>query len=328
MRKYILFVGPLLMFLVIGPVGYIFLEGTPFIDGLYLTMITISTVGYGDIVPTTPAGRLFTVLLIFSGVGYVMYMFSQITEAMVEGGLQRFVEKRKMHKKMTRLQDHYIICGFGRIGQEICAILRENYRSFVVIENEDEVIREIDQLGYIVLKGDASDDEVLEQAGIKQARGLVAVVSTDADNLYITLTARGINPGLFILTRSSGTPGVAKKLERAGATKVISPYSIGARRMAQLIVRPTVVDFLDLAMQARELGLCMEELLITEHSSLVDKTLMQSGLRKKYDIIVVAIKRPGMSMIFNPGPDSKIQDGDILIVLGDNQQISALEKTL
>ncbi|MCI5119822.1 MAG: potassium channel protein, partial [Candidatus Electrothrix sp. AUS4] len=162
MRKYILFIGPLLMFLVIGPVGYMFLEGMPFLDGLYLTIITISTVGYGDIVPTTPAGRLFTVLLIFSGVGYVMYMFSQITEAMVEGGLQRFVEKRKMHKKMTKLQDHYIICGFGRIGQEICAILRENNRSFVVIENDDGVIRDIDQLGYIVLKGDASDDEVLQ----------------------------------------------------------------------------------------------------------------------------------------------------------------------
>ncbi|MCI5140267.1 MAG: potassium channel protein, partial [Candidatus Electrothrix sp. ATG1] len=299
MRKYILFIGPLLMFLVIGPIGYMLLEDTCFIDGLYLTIITISTVGYGDIAPTTPGGRLFTVLLIFSGVGYVMYMFSQITEAMVEGGLQRFVERRKMHKKMTRLHNHYIVCGFGRIGQEICSILRENSRPFVVIENDEEVLREIDQLGYIALQGDASDDDTLLKAGIKNARGLVAVVSTDAENLYITLTARGINPGLFILTRSSGTPGVAKKLERAGATKVISPYSIGARRMAQLIVRPTVVDFLDLAMQARELGLCMEELLITAQASFVDKTLLESGLRQQYDIIVVAIKRPDMPMIFN-----------------------------
>jgi voltage-gated potassium channel len=328
MRKYLLFIAPLLMFLVIGPAGYIFLEDTSFLDGLYLTIITISTVGYGDIAPTTPAGRLFTVLLIFSGVGYVMYMFSQITEAMVEGGLQRFVERRKMHKEMTRLHEHYIVCGFGRIGQEICSILRENNRSFMVIENDDEVIREIDQLGYIKLKGDASDDDILLEAGIKNARGLVAVVSTDADNLYITLTARGLSPNLFILTRSSGTPGVAKKLKRAGASKVISPYAIGAHRMAQLIVRPTVVDFLDLAMQARELGLCMEELLVTAQTSFVNTTLMKSGLRKKYDIIVVAIKRPDIPMIFNPGPDTEIQQDDILIVLGDNQQISALEKTL
>ncbi|MDU9048922.1 MAG: potassium channel protein [Candidatus Electrothrix sp. Rat3] len=328
MRKYLLFIAPLLIFLVIGPAGYIFLEGTSFLDGLYLTIITISTVGYGDIAPTTSAGRLFTVLLIFSGVGYVMYMFSQITEAMVEGGLQRFVERRKMHKKMTKLQDHYIVCGFGRIGQEICSILRENNRSFVVIENNDEVIREIDQLGYIELQGDASDDDILLEAGIKNARGLVAVVSTDAENLYITLTARGLNPNLFILTRSSGTAGVAKKLKRAGASKVISPYAIGAHRMAQLIVRPTVVDFLDLAMQARELGLCMEELLVTAHTSFVNTTLMKSGLRSKYDIIVVAIKRPDIPMIFNPGPNTEIQQNDILIVLGDNQQISALEKTL
>ena len=328
MRKYLLFIGPLLMILVIGPAGYIFLESTSFLDGLYLTIITISTVGYGDIAPTTPTGRLFTVLLIFSGVGYVMYMFSQITEAMVEGGLQRFVERRKMHKKMTRLHNHYIVCGFGRIGQEICSILRENNRPFVVIENDVEVIREIDQLGYIELQGDASDDDILLEAGIKNARGLVAVVSTDAENLYITLTARGINPNLFILTRSSGTPGVAKKLERAGATKVISPYSIGARRMAQLIVRPTVVDFLDLAMQAGELGLCMEELLVTAQTSFVNTTLMKSGLRSKYDIIVVAIKRPDIPMIFNPGPNTEIQQNDILIVLGDNQQVSALEKTL
>ncbi len=328
MRKYILFIAPLFLILVVGPIGYMLFENTSFLDGLYLTIITISTVGYGDIVPVTPSGRLFTVMLIFSGVGYLMYIFSQITEAMVEGGLQRFVERRKMHKKMSRLHNHYIVCGFGRIGQEISSILQENNRPFVVIENETEVVKEIDQLGYIELKGDASDDDILLEAGIKEARGLVAVVSTDADNLYITLTARGLNPNLFILTRSSGTPGVAKKLKRAGASKVISPYSIGARRMAQLIVRPTVVDFLDLAMQARELGLCMEELLVTAQTSFVDTTLMESGLRKKYDIIVVAIKRPDIPMIFNPGPKTKIQQDDILIVLGDNQQISALEKTL
>ncbi|MCI5223984.1 MAG: potassium channel protein [Candidatus Electrothrix sp. AR4] len=328
MRKYILFIAPLLLPCYWTGVGYIFFEGTSFLDGLYLTIITISTVGYGDIAPVNPLGRLFTVLLIFSGVGYVMYMFTQITEAMVEGGLQRFVERRKMHKKMSRLHEHYIVCGFGRIGQEICSILQENNRPFVVIENDDEVIREIDQLGYIELKGDASDDDILLEAGIKEARGLVAVVSTDADNLYITLTARGMNRDLFILTRSSGTPGVAKKLERAGATKVISPYSIGARRMAQLIVRPTVVDFLDLAMQARELGLCMEELLVTAQTSFAGKTLLKSGLRKRYDIIVVAIKRPDIPMIFNPGPDTKILEEDILIVLGDSKQIASLEKTL
>jgi voltage-gated potassium channel len=328
MRKFILFIAPMLLILVCGPIGYMLLENTSFVDGLYLTVITITTVGYGDIVPIHPAGRLFTVLLVFSGVGYVMYLFGTITEAMVEGGLKKIVERRKMNKKIARLHDHYIVCGFGRIGKEICSILKENNRPFVVIERDEEVIREIDRLDYIDLMGEASDDDVLLNTGIKRARGLIAVVSSDADNLYITLTARGLNPDLFILARSSGVPGVARKLERAGASRVISPYSIGARRMAQLIVRPTVMDFIDLAMHAGELGLRMEELVVSEDTPVVGKTLLQSGFRKKYDVIVIAIKRGEYPMIFNPKPNERILAGDILIVLGDVEHVSALEKVI
>jgi voltage-gated potassium channel len=257
-----------------------------------------------------------------------MYLFSQITEAMVEGGLRHIVGKRKMQKKITKLQDHYIVCGFGRIGQEICSILKENNRSFVVIESDESVIDSIDRLGYPELKGDASDDDILLAAGIKQARGLVTVVSSDEKNVYITLTARELNQKLFILARSSGMHGAAKKLERAGASRVISPYCIGARRMAQLIVRPTVVDFLDLATQAGELGLRMEELMVGKQAAYVGKTLMETGVRQKYGIIVVAIKREDMPMIFNPGSETKIMAGDILIVLGESSHISALSETL
>jgi voltage-gated potassium channel len=327
-RKYILPGFPLLLLLVIGPIGYELLEGFSFLDGLYLTAITITTVGYGDIAPVTPAGRIFTILLIFSGAGYVMYIFSQITETMVEGGLRHIVAKRNMNKKITKLHNHYIVCGFGRIGQEICSILKENNRPFVVIESDESVIESIDRLGYPSLKGDASDDEILTAAGIKQARGLVTVVSSDEKNVYITLTARGLNSTLFILARSSGIPGAAKKLERAGASKVISPYCIGARRMAQLIVRPTVVDFIDLAMQAGDLGLRMEELLVSGQALCVGKTLLESGVRQKYGIIVVAIKRAEQPMLFNPGSNTQIMTGDILIVLGESSHISALAETL
>ena len=328
MRKYILFIAPLLLILLAGPAGYMLFEKTSFLDGLYLTVITITTVGYGDIAPVNPGGRLFTVLLIFSGVGYVMYLFSQIAEAMVEGGLQKIFERRKMHRKISRLRDHYIVCGFGRIGQEICSILKENNRSFVVIESDEGVIRAVDQFGYIELQGDASDDDILLAAGITQAQGLVTVVSSDAKNVYITLTARGLNPDMFILARSSGIPGADKKLERAGASQVISPYCIGARRMAQLIVRPTVIDFIDLAMEAGDLGLRMDELIISEQASLVGKTLVDAEVRKKYDIIVVAIKRSDQPMIFNPGPDTKLMAGDILIILGESSCISSLARTL
>ena len=327
-RKYLLPVAPLLFLLIAGPLGYELLEGMSFLDGLYLTAITITTVGYGDLAPVTAGGRIFTILLIFSGVGYVMYLFSQITETMVEGGLRQLVAKRRMQKKMTKMQDHYIICGFGRIGQEICSILKENSRDFVVIESNEAVIEQLDRLGYTELKGDASDDDILLAAGIKQAKGLVTAVSSDEKNVYITLTARGLNPKLFILARSSGVPGAAKKLERAGASRVISPYCIGAHRMAHIIIRPTVVDFLDLATQVGDLGLRMEELIVSRQAHCVGKTLIETGVRKKYGIIVVAIKRADMPMIFNPGSETKIMAGDILIVLGESSDIAAMNNTL
>ena len=328
MRKFILFIAPLLLILFLGPIGYMLLENTSFFDGLYLTVITITTVGYGDIVPIHPEGRLFTVFLVCAGVGYVMYVFSQITEAMVAGGLQKIVERRKMHKKINQLKDHYIVCGFGRIGMEICSILKENNRPFVVIERDEDVVKEIDRLGYIELVGEASDDDILLAAGIERARGLIAVVGTDADNLYITLTARGLNHDLFIMARSSGVRGVARKLKRAGASRVISPYSIGARRMAQLIIRPTVMDFIDLAMHADELGLFMEEFVVSEKAPFAGKRLIDSGLRQKYDVIVIAIKRGDEPMIFNPKANVFILAGDILIVLGDSNHVAALEKVI
>ena len=182
----------------------------------------------------------------------------------------------------------------------------------------------MEELRYYRLQGEASDDDVLEKAGIERAKGLVSVVASDADNLYITLTARGLNPQLFIMTRSSGSPGVQTKLKRAGATRVISPYSIGARRMAHLIVRPTVTDFIDLTMRAGELDLIMEELRVSSRSHLNGKNLIDSEIRKKYDVIVVAIKRQNGTMLFNPKSETVIMADDILIVLGNSEHITGL----
>lgn len=326
MKKFVFISLFFVTLLMAGTMGFMILEGFSFWDSLYLTAMTITTVGYGDIVPVHPFGRLFTVFLVFTGVGFVLYAFSRLAETMVEGGLRNILERRKMDKKVAELQKHYIVCGYGRIGRVICQILRENRRPFVVIEKDTEEIRSIEAEGYFALLGEASDDEMLIKAGIKEARGLIAVVSTDADNVFITLTARGLNPGLFILARSSGASGSDTKLMRAGAPKVISPYYIGARRMAQLIVRPTVIDFIDLTMYAGELGLRMEEMVVGKKASFANKNLMDSGIRKKYDIIVVAIKREGEGMIFNPKPATMILPGDILIVLGDHNQITDLEK--
>ena len=326
MRKIICVVILFVLILSIGTIGYMTLEHLNFLDSLYLTAISITTVGYGDIVPIHPLGKIFTIGLVFAGVGLVMYTFSKVTETMIEGGLRDIFERRKMNKKVARLRNHYIVCGFGRIGKVICKILQENNRPFVVIEKNPEELKNVESGGFLGLAGEASDDEVLLKAGIMKAQGLIAVVASDPDNMYITLTARGLNPDLFILARSSGTPGADTKLIRTGASKVISPYYIGARRMAQLLVRPTVIDFIDLTMHAGELGLRMEELLVTDKASFVNKNLLESGIRKRFDVIVVAIKRKNEEMLFNPGPTTTLLAGDILIVLGDHQQISELEK--
>lgn len=328
MRKALVISILFLALLFVGTFGYMLFENTTFWTGLYLTIITIFTVGYGDIVPIHPSGKVFTVFLVITSVSFVMYTFSKITETMIEGELRGLFKRRKMNQHLARLQNHYLVCGFGRIGREICNILKEHDWPFVVIENNPEVVKDIEAKNYLVYEGEASDDDVLLKAGIKRAKGLVSVVSTDADNLYITLTARGLNPELYIIARSSGVAGVQTKLLRAGASKVISPYAIGARRMAHLIVRPTVTDFIDLTMRTGELDLIMEELRVSNNSPMVSKNLIEAEIRKNYDVIVVAIKREDGTMLFNPKPDACILAQDILIVLGSYDDISGLSKEL
>ena len=314
--------------LLIGTVGNMHFEHNSFIDALYMTVITVSTVGYGDMVPVQPAGKIFTVCLVLGGVGYVMYIFSKLMENMVEGGLREILGKRKMAKELARLKDHYIVCGYGRIGKVICETLYENGDDFVVIENNPDEIQTVISKGFFYIEGDASEDEVLIQSGLKQAVGLIAVVSTDADNVFITLTARGLNPDIDILARSSGAVGAKRKLRRAGANRVISPYSIGGRRMAHSIVRPNVINFLEMTMQVDEYNLQMEEMTVGDNAKVLGKSLMDSNIRKEFDIIVIGIKRADGTMLFNPKPDTLILARDILIVLGKRAQIVSLRKGL
>ncbi len=327
-RKVLFLFSGFSLILIGGTLGYMFLEDYEFTDALYLTIITVATVGYGDMVPHHPGGKLLTVVLVLVGVSFVMYMFSKIVEAMVEGGLREILGKRQMKKQLSKLHDHYIVCGHGRIGSVICQTLHDAGKSFVVIENNADEIQKIMANDYVVIEGEASQDDILVEAGIKRAVALIAVVSSDADNVFITLTAKGINPKITVLARSSGAKGTETKLKRAGADKVISPYFIGGRRMAQFMLRPNVLDFIDLAMYTSDMSLRLDEILVTEKAPINGQTLMQSNLRKKYDIIVIGIKRSGESMQFNPKPETTILSGDILIVLGMDDQISALEKEM
>ena len=304
------------------------LEGTNLTDALYMTVISITTVGFSEVIPLSPAGKYFTILLIFGGVGFFLYMVSLITEAMMEGGLYTFLGRRLMEKKMDVMQDHFIVCGYGRIGKVISKILHENNRPFLIIENNPEEIKAIDELGYLVLQGDSTNDDMLTKAHIMDAKALIAVTSSDADNVYIILSARGLKSDIYILARSSGKKGAQTKLLRAGANKVFSPYEIGARRMAQSLVRPTVIDFIDLTVHEGELGLRLEELQVSDTATFVNKTLMDSGIRSEHDLIVVAIKRQKGEMLFNPSPSTEILAGDILVVLGEHLNIQGLEKKL
>ena len=328
MRRVFVALAFLLAILTFGTSGYMLFANSTFADALYMTVITITTVGYGEIVPLNHTSRYLTMALITVGVGFVFYVFGIITEAMVEGGFERFLGRRKMEKKIAKLKDHYIVCGFGRIGKVICKVLHENHRPFVVIEHHAKQIEAIQNLDYLALQGEASNDEILLMAGIKRAKGLIAVVSSDADNVYIILSAKGLNPNLFILARSSGEEGSETKLLRAGANKVISPYYIGACRMAHLLVRPTVIDFIDLTVHAGDLGLRLEELRVSEKSKFVNRSLGESGIRQEFDLIVVAMKRENGEMLFNPNIDTTILAGDILIVLGEHDHIKGLERII
>ncbi|MEJ2690800.1 MAG: potassium channel protein [Deltaproteobacteria bacterium] len=320
----LLFLGILLF----GAFGYKLLSNCSFLDGLYMTVITITTVGYGEVVPMSPVTRVFTIVLILIGASFVLYVFGRITETVVEGGLRGIYGRINMEKKIAQLQKHYIVCGFGRIGKVICRELASNEKPLVVIENDPHELEALKEEEFLFVDGDAADDKVLLKAGVERARGLIAVVSTDAANVYIILSARGLNPDLFILARSSAEKNVETKLIRAGANKVISPYFIGATRMAQLLVRPTVIDFIDLTVHAGELGLRLEEMMVSQKSALCNKSLQDSGLRKEYDLIVVAIKRSEGKMLFNPTLHTTILGGDTLILLGDYQNIKKLEAIL
>ena len=330
MKKIIVSTILLAGILLFGTFGYMTIEGASPLDAMYMTVITITTVGFSEIVPLHPIGKVFTMVLIVIGAGFMLYLFSEVTEAMVEGGLQRIYGRGSMEKKVAVLKKHFIVCGFGRIGRVICKILQENNRPFVVIEKDPVELQKLNELGYLSLEGEASADEVLLKAGINDANGLIAVVTSDADNVYIALTARGLKPDLFIMARSSGEEGAETKLLRAGANKVISPYYIGACRMAQQVVRPTVIDFIDLAVNTstHELGLRLEELVVSSKAKMANMPLQNSGIRKKYDLIVVAIKREDGEMLFNPNPQSMVLPGDIMVVLGEQKHIKGLEREL
>ncbi len=324
LRQFFIALLLLIILLFVGTLGYYLLEGWSLLDAFYMTVITISTVGFGEVHPLTNAGRLFTIFLILGGVGVAIYVFSAVTEVMVSGQIQNILGRRRLEYKIENLKEHYIICGYGRIGHHICHLIAREL-PFVVVENDPERIKALEESGFIFYQGDATNEDILKRVGIERAKGLVAVLGSDADNVYISLTARSLNPELFIIARAD-EDHVVRKLQRAGANKVVSPYLIGARRMAMTILRPAVTDFLELATPEANLELQLEEVRITSQSGLVGKKLIESGIRQFSGAIILAVRKITGQMIFNPPPDYIIEAGDTLVALGDRKGLLRLEE--
>lgn len=309
----------------LGIAGYMGIEGCSFLDALYMTVITLSTVGFREVHDLSSAGKLFTISLIIFGVSVIGYIVGSLAQIMFEGQFQRIIGRKKVEKMVEALKDHYIICGFGRMGSLICKEFAAKPLPFVVVEKNSDVTDKLKEEGYLFLHGNATDDETLLKAGIKRAKGLITVVTSDTENVYITLTARGLNPNLYILARS-GEEGSEIKLQRAGASKVISPYLIGGSRMAQAVLRPNVVDFIEIATGRENLELQMEELSIPKGSRFIGENLITSGFRKETGVIIIGIKKATGKMLFNPDPHSKIEIHDTLIFLGEPPAIQKLER--
>ena len=309
--------------LVGGVLGYMVIEGWSFWDACYMTVITVTTVGYREIHPMSRVGEVFTSVLLLVGVGTAFYTFTLAATIVVEGGLQKRFRRRRVERMIDDLEQHFIVCGYGRIGAVIADEFTQQQIPFVLVERDPERVQEALARGMMAVEADASHEDTLRKLHIERARGLVAAVGTDAENVYAVLTARVLAPGLFIVGRAE-TEDSERKLRRAGADRVVSPYAIGAQQMAQTALRPAVVDFVKLATQAGNIDLAMEQIVVTRSSALVGRTLVESNLRQRFGVIVVGIQRAGGKMEFNPAPDAQIQDGDQLVVLGRPESLKAL----
>jgi voltage-gated potassium channel len=311
----------------LGTCGYYFVEHMPLFEAFYMTIITLSTVGFAEVVPLSHAGRAITVIIIMLGISVGAYTIGMLVRALVEGELVKIFGRRKLQKQVAGLKNHFIICGFGRIGRIICSELHEDDIDFVVIEQDPSVIEQIEARKYLYLEMDATAEEALMQAGIMAAKGVVTAVNSDANNVFITMTAKSLRKDIFVLARASEEKNEAK-LFRAGANRVVSPYLIGGRRIAQMLKRPTVVDFIDIAMMGTHLGLMMEEARIGAKSSLIGKNLIDSQLRKDYGVIIVAIKKSSGDMVFNPTPSEKLESGDVIVVIGKKEDLKRMKAVL
>jgi voltage-gated potassium channel len=307
-----------------GTIGYMLIEGWNAWDAFYMTIITVTTVGYREVHPLSRAGEMFTVVLLVGGVGAALYTFTLLATLIVEGGVPEGLLRRRHERMLEAIKDHFIVCGYGRIGTIVAQQLQRRRIPFVVVERSPARVQEAIESGALAVEGDASRVDVLNRVGIERARGLIAVVATDAENVYTVLSARVLRPDLFIVCRAQ-TDDATVKLKRAGADRVISPYQLGAMQIAQTAIRPAVVDFVALATSTDNLELAIEEILVSPDAVMANQSIVDANLRQRYGVIVVGIQRRDGRMEFNPEPYTSIGPGDKLVVLGRPDSLKRLE---
>lgn len=305
-----------------GAIGFHLIEEWSILDSLYAAAQTVTTVGYGDVTPVTRNGRFFAMVFMLAGVGVVLYALTTTVHAIVQSELVATFGERRQSRKMSKLRNHFIICGAGRVGSHLVRALLNSKDIFVVIERDSLRVAELTELGVIVLVRDATLEETLREAGVEVAHGLAACLPDDADNVYVVLTARDLNPNLHIVARAAEEQAEAK-LIRAGANRVVAPTIIGGHRMAMALTKPAVDDFIG-SMTANQLDLAFEELTVDPASRLVGQKLSESNIRSELDIVVVSIRRADGQILFNPSGDAVIRSGDILIAIGHAESLMKL----
>ncbi|HVQ36974.1 MAG TPA: potassium channel protein [Pyrinomonadaceae bacterium] len=311
----------------LGAIGFSLIEGWSIFDSIYVATQTVTTVGYGDLTPGTRNGRIFSTVFMLAAVGVVLYSLTSAVQGIVQSELVATFGDRRQSRKMSKLRNHFIICGAGRVGSHLIRSLQGGAQTFIVIEKDQQKVAELRDLGVIVLVRDATLEESLREAGVEYAQGLAACLADDADNVYVVLTARDLNPNLHIVARAAEDQAESK-LIRAGANRVVAPTLIGGHRMAMALTKPAVDDFLG-SITANKLELGFEQLEVGPSSELVGRRLSETNIRSVLNIVVVSIRRCSGEILFNPGGEAMIEAGDVLIAIGNAEtlmKLSALAK--
>ncbi len=313
--------------LLVGTMGFMLIEHWSLFDSFYMAIITISTVGYKEVYDLSFAGRVFNSFLILVGVSTMFLAVGAMTQTIIELEFNKYFEKRRIRRMIETLDQHYIICGFGRVGRGAALELQRAGEPFIVIDNDDEKVERAMKAGMLAVHGDASRDENLRDIGVERAKGMIAALETDADNLFLILSAKGLNPKLKVSARVSEEES-EQKFRRAGADSVFAPYTITGSRLAQSILRPHVVQFLDFATANMGLNVSIEQVRVAENCQYISQSLVQMQLRRELGVIILAIRKSGGTMVFNPEPDTRLLGGDFLIAMGESEQLRKLEALL